>query len=172
MWNTLQHRRRQCGPLKFLKCPIEEVPDLARPASGRRLDPVTSRSPLQTTFFCDPPVWWGCRAYCWRRLFPACLGLFRCPLRAIDKCRNNGELAAGQDAAVPQIWGGYPVTPEKSLSLAKQGRTPARREAGGPPVLTLYTAQSRRCLSPLWPSQAASAKCCWSLTNGTLPSAA
>lgn len=64
------------------------------------------------------------------------------------------------------------LSPEKSLWYSKQSQAPAPREAGVPPVLTLYTAQSRPCLLPLWPSQAANAECCWSLMNETLPSAA
>lgn len=78
-----------------------------------------------------------------------------------DKCRNNWELAAKKDMAVPQEWE-HPVTWEILLTC------PAEINL----VLTLYTAQSRAHLSPLWPTQAANAKWCWSLTNETLPSAA
>lgn len=179
MWGTLRHCCGQGRPPKYLKCPIAEVPDLAIPASGRQLDPVTSRSPLQTIFFCNSVLQWGCRVYCWRRLFPACLGLFICTLWAIDKRSHNRELAAEQDVAVPevmgyslQVWGEYPVTPGKSLWWAKHGWAPVQEEAGVPSVLTLCTAQSRLCLLPLWLSQAANATCCWSLMSETLPSVA
>lgn len=78
-----------------------------------------------------------------------------------DKCRHNWELAAKKDMAVPQEWE-HPVTWEILLTCP----------AGISLVLTLYTAQSRAHLSPLWPTQAANAKWCWSLMNETLPSAA
>lgn len=60
------------------------------------------------------------------------------------------------------------LPPEKSF-YPQQGWAPAQWEAL---VLTLYTAQSRAHLWPLWPTQAANAKWCWNLTNGTLPSVA
>lgn len=122
MWGTLWHCCGEGGPPKYIKCPIAEVPDLGGPASGGQLDPVTSRGPLQSTFFCNSMVQWGCTAHCWKCLFPACLGLFSCTLRAIAKCSNNGELAAEQDMAVPQLWGEYSVSPEKSLWCQADGR--------------------------------------------------
>lgn len=121
------------------KCTIAEIPGLVRPASGRGLDLVTSTSPLQTTFFCNSTVQWGCRVCCWRCLFPSSLGLFSCPFWAVDNCSNNWDLAAEQDVAVPHMWGDTSlVTWEIPLIFqAEPGASPTGGW-GSPSTYTLY----------------------------------